>query len=500
MPLEWVQGSNPSDPPDLQRAAGTLHTDREALYKNRVTPRAFIPIAARTILAIAVLASLMVALMSRPAKRLVDFDQSFYLTIAYDLYHHRVFSNGVFDDVDSTSATPAPGMFFAPLFPTLVVAAMKTDVRFAQAVTCAVEANEKKRPLESCEVYVRPIHVIHAFLLALAVAAIGLSAEIIFSSRAVFFFTAIVASVGLAAEAELLSYVMTESLTFALYSFVALFLVLGWKTSRGPYFAAAGFFLGLLCLTRPSFVALVPILIVLIIVQARWLSSGGKIWSSMLAFSATILIVVAPWIARNAVSLGKFSLTEEYGSATLIERMAFNDMTAREFFLAFPYCLPEIGPWAINSVFGTRAMARFEWNAERSFFDTGRARRMALAAEHKKLDPIIGEVVGAEMRENWWRYILASLPLAWCGLWVGKFWGLILIPVFAWACVAAARRRPLFLLYALPVLAMVVLHAALANHYSRYNLILIGPASAGAAWIIACLLPSVFARQSRRIG
>jgi hypothetical protein len=83
-------------------------------------------------------------------------------------------------------------------------------------------------------------------------------------------------------------------------------------------------------------------------------------------------------------------------------------------------------------------------------------------------------------------------------LWVGNLWSLVFIPVFAWACLAAARRRPLFLLYALPTLVMVGLHAAVANHYSRYNLILIGPASAGAAWIIAGAVPLVFARKSRQ--
>jgi 4-amino-4-deoxy-L-arabinose transferase-like glycosyltransferase len=463
-----------------------------------MTPRARINIAARTILAIAVLASLTIALTSRPAKRLIDFDQSFYLTIAYDLAHHRIFSNGVFDDVDSTRAAPPPGMFFGPLFPALIVAAMKADARFAQAVTCATEANEKKRTLETCEVYARPIHVIHAVLLTLAVLAIAFSAEIIFSSRAVFFIAAIAGSAGLAAEAELLSYIMTESLTFALYSFAALSLVLGWKRSRGYYFALAGLFLGLLCLTRPSFVVLVPVILLLIVVQARWLSAGGKIWGRALGFSAAVLIVIAPWVARNALALGKFSLTEEYGSATLIERMAFNDMTAKEFVLAFPYCLPEIGPWAVARLFGPQAMARFEWNAEQSFFDIGRARRMALAAEHKKLDPVVGSVIREEMREKWWRYVLVTLPLSWCGLWVGKLWSLVFIPLFAWACVAAVRRRPLFLLYALPALVMVALHAAVANHYSRYNLILIGPASAGAAWIIAGGLPLVFARKSRQ--
>lgn len=463
-----------------------------------MAPRPLINIAARAILAVAVLASLMIALTSRPGKRLIDFDQSFYLTIAYDLSNHGVFSNGVFDDVDSTRATPPPGMFFGPLFPTLLVAAMKADARFAQAVSCAIEANEKKRPVETCEVYARPIHIIHAVLLTLAVLAIAFSAEIIFGNRTVFFVASAVATGGLSAEAELLSYVMTESLTFALYSFAALSLVLGWKTSRGYCFALAGVFLGLLCLTRPSFVVLVPAILALIVVQARWLASEGRIWGRVLAFAAAVLIVIAPWVTRNAISLGKFSLTEEYGSATLIERLAFDDMTGKEFFLAFPYCLPEIGPWAVDRLFGPRTMARFEWNAEQSFFDTGRARRMALAAEHKKLDPVIGQVIREEMREKWWRYILATLPLAWCGLWVGKLWGLVFIPLFAWACVAAGRRRPLFLLYALPTLVMVGLHAAVANHYSRYNLILIGPASAGAAWIIAGAVPLVFARKSRQ--
>ena len=49
---------------------------------------------------------------------------------------------------------------------------------------------------------------------------------------------------------------------------------------------------------------------------------------------------------------------------------------------------------------------------------------------------------------------------------------------------AVRRSKPLFLLYATPPLVMLALHAAVANHYTRYNLILIGPFCAGAAWII----------------
>ena len=67
----------------------------------------------------------------------------------------------------------------------------------------------------------------------------------------------------------------------------------------------------------------------------------------------------------------------------------------------------------------------------------------------------------------------------------------------AWACVAAVRRsKPLFLLYAAPAVAMLGVHAAVANHSTRYNLILIGPFAAGAAWIIVRMIPMRQPRQA----
>ena len=65
-------------------------------------------------------------------------------------------------------------------------------------------------------------------------------------------------------------------------------------------------------------------------------------------------------------------LTEEYGSAALIERFAFDDMSAREFVLAFPYCLPGIGEPVVNWAFGQQAMARFVYYKPESFFHIGR--------------------------------------------------------------------------------------------------------------------------------
>src|SRR3954468_5502443 len=109
------------------------------------------PLRDKIVLVVTAFAVLAVAIMMQPAKRLSDFDQSFYLTIAYDLDHHGVFSNGIFDNTDSTVTAPPPGMFFVPLYPALGLAAMKFDRRFAAAAACSVESNEDHRDEASCD-------------------------------------------------------------------------------------------------------------------------------------------------------------------------------------------------------------------------------------------------------------------------------------------------------------------------------------------------------------
>jgi uncharacterized membrane protein (DUF441 family) len=454
----------------------------------------------KIIFGLLVFAVLATAILTKPAKWLSDFDQSFYLTIAYDLNHHGVFSNGVFDKVDSTVTAPPPGIFFGPVYPWLVVAATKIDGRFAEALDCSVRDTSHAQDSHECDAYARPMHIMHAAFLTLGVLAIAFTAELIFVSRGVFWLAGSLATLALLPDADLFTFVMTESITFSLYSIAALALVLALKAPRLPRIALAGLLFGLLCLTRPSFVVLAPVVIGLIAVNDIWVSPAG--WRSVLghvfAFALAWLVTVSPWLVRNAVSAGKWGLTEEYGSAALIERFAFDDMTAREFVLAFPYCLPGIGEPVVNWAFGPQAMARFVYYKPASFFHVGRSHRDQLVEAHGRLDPLIKDLIHDEMAQRWWRYLLVSLPLAWCGMWVGGWFGLGLVPLFGCACVMAVRRsKPLFLLYAAPAVVMLALHAAVANHYTRYNLILIGPFAAGAAWIMAQIVPSALAARRR---
>jgi hypothetical protein len=124
-------------------------------------------------------AILSLLILHRPDWKLRDFDQGFYVTIAYDLDKYGVFSNGPFGTVDSTIERPTPGMFFGPVFPTLVLAVMKLDTRFAAAVKCSVEANRGHRDEATCEAYAVPIRLLNAWLLVIGLISVGYAAEII---------------------------------------------------------------------------------------------------------------------------------------------------------------------------------------------------------------------------------------------------------------------------------------------------------------------------------
>jgi 4-amino-4-deoxy-L-arabinose transferase-like glycosyltransferase len=435
-------------------------------------------------------------ILSRPVYTLQDYDQPFYITVAYDLYRWGTFSNGIIADSESKTDTdsntrPPPGMFFGPVYPALVYAAMKLDPRFAKAVSCSVEADRDDRDYSTCDRYELPMRLLNILLLAIAVIALASTVEVIFRRRSVFMLTAAFALAAVACEAPIFSYVMTEATIFSLYSLFALAATLAWKTGRTHYFLLSGLLLGLLCLTKPSFLIFFPLVLA---VGALYLYRFAKprpahVFRGVVVFSATFGCLIGAWMTRNYVSVGKFALTEEYGSAALIERFAYNDMTVHEFFQAFPYCTPGLGELAFDQTKGIGSMHRFIYWTKGSFFQIGRARRDALTDKYQRLDPLIWGIVIEEMRANWWRHLLVTIPLVWCGMWAGWLADLFLVPLFVWACFRAVRKRePLFLLYTLPPIANLALDGLIGNGGTRYNLILVGPYAIGAASLISSWL------------
>src|SRR6516162_8321146 len=216
-------------------------------------------------------------ILTRPEWKLRDFDQVFYVTIAYDLDRYGVFSDGIFDPVDSTIRPAQPGMFFGPVFPAMVLATMKLDPRFAEAVRCSVDSNRGHRDESCCEAYEVPIRILNSILLAIGAAAIGLAAELIFRQTPwTFLFAVFSATVALASEAHIFSFVMTESAIFAIYSVFAWTFLQALMRPVAIRFAVAGATLGLLTLTKPSFAALLPAAIAMVFGVGYWTTKSSR--------------------------------------------------------------------------------------------------------------------------------------------------------------------------------------------------------------------------------
>ena len=311
------------------------------------------------------------SILTRLDWKLRDFDQVFYVTIAYDLNRYGVFSDGIFDPVDSSVQPAKPGMFFGPVFPAMVFAAMQLDHRFAEAVRCSVDSNRGHQDESICEAYEVPIRILNSILLAIGAAAIGLAADLIFRQAPwTFLFANFFATVALASEAHILSFVMTESSIFAIYSVFAWTFLQALMQPVAIRFVVAGATLGLLTLTKPSFAALLPAAIAMVFGVGYWTTKSSRylIAVQSLLFALAFVCIVAPWAVRNYASVGKFGLTKEYASATLVERFAYDDMTAQEFFLAFPYCTPGIGDLLFDKINGADSMHRFMFHTPEASF------------------------------------------------------------------------------------------------------------------------------------
>ena len=150
------------------------------------------------------------------------------------------------------------------------------------------------------------MHILHALLLTAGALAIALAAANVFASGRAFWLAGALAIGGLILNAELFSYIMTESVTFALSSATMLAMVLGWTKGRRCHFALAGLLLGLLCLTRFSFLVLTAVLAGLILFNARiGQKSLRSVRNDVIVFGICFVILIIPWGVRNYSSAAR---------------------------------------------------------------------------------------------------------------------------------------------------------------------------------------------------
>ena len=401
------------------------------------------------------------------------FDQPFYLGIAHDLMQTGRFTNGfMFDTAGPDGAGPS-GMRFSQLYPTLLAVAAQIDPALRQGMNCVVSTHDRPDVCPSAAPLMRVLQFAMLTGFYLLVWWIGAQVG---GSLACAWLTLGLALIAVPTLMRSVEFLMTE-MTCLFFCTAAIAAWLAGLRAPRPWLwaAAAGALLGLTALTRPGFLYLLPLCVLLALMRAvpQWRAPAG--WRPAAAMAAAGAAMLAPWILRNAIVLGRAALTYGYDSHTLVQRIAFNTMSWREYGLAYLCWLPD-GTSLGRRLIGPGACDRFGWDEQPNSFYTLGLRHM--------LDQTLRAAGGYDHHLSYLlhTYILphllwhmaVSIPLALRGAYVAHWWGLLLLPVCLWVTLAALRRRdPAILAITLPALFMLAFNAAVAVNQVRYNLLLV---------------------------
>lgn len=427
---------------------------------------------------------------------LSSYDQRFYLGIAYDLRHFGHFTDGFSYAGGGPDEMRPPGMRFTPLYPAFLAAASRFDPGLRRNFECV----ERTAGLDPTCPRAAPVARAAQFLMLagfywLLWAGIGRvtgSARIGWNGLALALMTAplLLRSVNT---------LMTETMSLLLSAAACTLAAEAAERTRGDAlrgrslacWLGCGLVLGLAVLSRPAFLYLFWAALAAGAIAAAWTlharpARAAGVAADVGAFTGGAALVMLPWMLRNALTLHRFALSFGYASHTLIQRVAFNAMTPREYGLSFICWLPD-GAGLGRLVAGIRACDRFGWDEHPDSFysiGTGPLMRQSLAASGgwaHHLTYVVHHYLLAEPL----KHLLVTLPLALRGLYVNHYWGLVLAPVSALAIVQAARRGRLgILLLSLPAWLLLLFNALVAVNQPRYNLLLILPFSLAGAMLI----------------
>jgi 4-amino-4-deoxy-L-arabinose transferase-like glycosyltransferase len=361
-----------------------------------------------------------------------------------------------------------------PLYPAFLAATALLDTSFNRSLTCFVEQSDaascpQRAPLARILQFVMTAAV-YLMLWRIAVRATA-SQRIGWLSL----------GVGLLAAP-----ILMRSVLLLMTETTALFFITGATAAaveavkgRRPiwWLLMSGAMIGLAAMTRPEFAYL---LLAAAIVGACIITCRPPRRRGIMLLAVFLLggaIVIAPWVARNAVVLGRPAMSSGYASNTLAQRVAFDTMSWHQYALSYLCALPEgngishlvIGPDACEAlqiednphtlyVFGNTTFMQDTINAA-----GGPDRQFGYLIRHYILaDPL-------------W-HILVSIPMAMRGLWINHYWGMVLAILCVPMTLSAVRRGDYALLaVTLPAWFMLAFHAAVAVNTTRYNLMLVIP-------------------------
>ena len=401
-------------------------------------------------------------------------DSHGYIKIADDLVKSGTFTDGHYSAQAVVQGPHGEGMFFAPLYPTFLAGVITVDPAFAGTVDCYLAAADETGR-RACPQELGLLQPVQMILAILSLFLVWLSAWHLTGRLSVAWLSMILASCA-EAYAYYTSFIMTEALVFPLFTAACLLAVLAWKYKKGSAFFACGVMLGLLALTRPSYIYLFYLAFAASV--AAGLLSGRSLKQKLgwpLLLLAGYALMAAPWMIRNGQVLGTYAISKGYAPFILTQRIAYNEMDARQLAVSFVYGLPDFGDSLVKKYFPAEDYAKLDYSNPDGYYQTSNREMWKRTDEGIKVsDSELSNMIKTDVLGNLTKHVMVTFSLAWRGMWVSKYWGLIAIPVFMGVAVSAIRRKwSAFFVFSIPPWFMLGLHAFTSVNVVRYNLILI---------------------------
>jgi hypothetical protein len=436
-------------------------------------------------------------------------DAAGYLTLAYPLHAHPVFT----DPGHPPGEKPPPGDMVAPLYPGLLAQLMKLDPQFAERSACFLDAfyaTPGTAALAGCNATLTPDHWgyaldLHRLLMAGALLMVWAAARLLSPHPVVPWL-----ALGLAATSGVYGtygqQFLTEALTLPLSSALALCLALAFHCPstlhKARSLVGAAALCGIAALTRPTFSYVFYLLEASVLLTALFNRPLRRMCLRVcLPMAVIYFAAISPWMNRNDDLFGTFALTGSYGGYILAQRVAYNAMDLSQWLASFLFWLPDFGDSLAAVFFSPDVLRPLDWYAPDSFYVLGNGAWMQdYQQQAGGRDALLGWLLREKVLGDLATHLAVTLPLALRGLWVGKYFGLIGAVFWLSILLTALRHRAwMWLAYGAPALLLLGLQAFVSVSIPRYNLAVV-PCMATAAAVIlvhwAQQLPSRFAAPS----
>ena len=418
-------------------------------------------------------------------------DSYIYLSTAKDLIDKGVFTNGGFGITFPAKGSEGQGMFFTPVYPAFVAMVMKIDQGFYERAGCHVASSNKTAAMECGNDY-QTLIIIQTIISALSGFLIWLTAYLLTKNLTLSW---LALSIGLLSGVygSYATQIMTEVLLFPLFALASLLAALAWQSRQvfkksGLLWIFSGLVFGIATLTRPAYSYLIYCSFFFLFFLTLYVTKEGVLKS--LRFPLLLLmgfaLSVGPWVLRNGLATGNYAISEGYAPYILVQRLAYNDMSWKEWSASFIYRLPDFGDKLADKFFGEKTHDRFDYGAKEGFFYIGHTSfRKQIDTEAGGKDQVMAYALKEYLLPNLPKHIMVTLSMVFNGIWIGKYWALSVIPLFFIGLFIAFKRKwPEFIIFSFPGWFMLGFHGFTSVNVTRYNMTLVPCLSLAAAWVL----------------